>query len=86
VEEGQMMNWEYTTQPFDFSGEAFISPGGLFNSQKFNHELNRLGWEGWELVSVFDTNRMNGGTRFVVAVLKRPLTPERREEILNGPS
>ena len=75
------MGWEYQTLQFDFSGEAFISQGGLFNSQKFNHELNRLGWEGWELVSTFDTNRMEGGTRYVVAVLKRPLTAERRAAI-----
>ena len=71
------MNWEYETLTFDFSGEAFISQGGLFNAANFNHELNRLGWDGWELVSVFDTNRVQGGTKYVVAVLKRPLTQER---------
>ena len=75
---GQTMGWEYQTLQFDFDSEAFISQGGLFNSQKFNHELNRLGWDGWELVSIFDTNQIKGGTRYVVAVLKRPLTAERR--------
>ena len=75
------MGWEYQTLPFDFTGEAFFSQGGLFNSQKFNYELNRLGWDGWELVSVFDTNRVQGGTKYVVAVLKRPLTAERRTAI-----
>lgn len=75
------MGWEYHTAQFDFSGEAFISQGGLFNSQKFSLELNRLGWDGWELVSVFDTNRIKGSTRYVVAVLKRPLTAERRAEL-----
>ena len=34
--------------------------------------LNELGAEGWELVSVFDTNN-GGSTLEVVAVLKRPL-------------
>jgi len=72
------MGWEYQTVSFDFTSEAFFSQGGLFNSHKFNHELNRLGWDGWELVNVFDTNRVQGGTRYVVAVLKRPLTTERR--------
>ncbi|MEQ9408186.1 MAG: DUF4177 domain-containing protein [Fuerstiella sp.] len=74
----QVMGWEYQTVSFDFSSEAFLSQGGLFNSRKFNRELNRLGWDGWELVNVFDTNRVKGSTKFVVAVLKRPLTDERR--------
>lgn len=78
------MGWEYNTQEFDFTGERLISQGGLFNSEKFNFELNRLGWDGWELVSAFDTNSANGGTRHVVAVLKRPLTPERRAEVAAG--
>jgi hypothetical protein len=33
-----------------------------------------LGEEGWELVNVFDTNFTQGGTRDVVAVLKRPMS------------
>ena len=72
------MGWEYQTLQFDFDSEAFITQGGLFNSQKFGHELNRLGWDGWELVSAFDTNQIQGGTKYIVAVLKRPLTAERR--------
>ena len=75
------MRWEYHTAVFDFTGEAFISQGGLFNSAKFNFEMNRLGWDNWELVSVFDTNKVQGGTRHVVAVLKRPLTEARRAEL-----
>ena len=75
------MGWEYQTIVFDFTSEAIISQGGLFNAEKFNHELQRLGWEGWELVSIFDTNRVQGGTRYVVAVFKRALTAERRAEI-----
>ncbi|MEM7478808.1 MAG: DUF4177 domain-containing protein [Planctomycetota bacterium] len=58
-----------------------FNQGGLFNSAYFRNELNRLGWDGWELVNVFDTNRHSGGTRFIVAVFKRPLTEQRREEI-----
>lgn len=75
------MGWEYHTETFDFTREAFISQGGLFNSDTFNFEVNRLGWENWELVSVFDTNMTQGGTRNVVAVFKRPLTERRREEL-----
>jgi Domain of unknown function (DUF4177) len=75
------MGWEYKSVVFNFGAEAFISQGGLFNEVKFQHELNRLGWEGWELVSVFDTNMVQGGTRFIVAAFKRPLTAERRAAI-----
>ncbi len=78
------MGWEYNTVSFDFTGEAFFSQGGLFNSQKFNLELNRLGWDGWELVNVFDTNNMQGATRYVVAVMKRELTAERRAQLQSG--
>ena len=35
--------------------------------------INALGDEGWELVSVFDTNEIQGASRDVVAVFKRPL-------------
>jgi hypothetical protein len=75
------MGWEYRTVVFDFDAEALLSAGGLFNEQKFHHELNRLGWDGWELVSVFDTNRVQGGTRYVVGVFKRPLTADRRRAL-----
>lgn len=55
---------------FEVSG-WFI--GGKLDGQRFNDRLNELGEEGWELVSVFDTNCTQGGTRDVVAVLKRPV-------------
>ena len=76
------MGWEYTTIQLDFQQGKFFSVGGLFDAHLFSNELNRLGWDGWELVSTFDTNMGQGATRFVIAVLKRPLTSERREEIL----
>jgi hypothetical protein len=64
------MKWEYRTVMFDASG-WFL--GGKLDGQKFNDRLNQLGEEGWELVSVFDTNFTQGGTRDVVAVLKRSM-------------
>ena len=64
------MKWEYVTVMFEASG-WFL--GGKLDGGKFNERLNGLGQEGWELVSVFDTNMNQGGTRDVVAVLKRPL-------------
>ena len=78
------MGWEYHTAVFDFTGEAFFSQGGLFNSEKFNNELNRLGWEGWELVTTFDTNRVHGSTKHVIATFKRPLTRQRRDQVASG--
>jgi len=64
------MKWEYTTIMLGASG-WFL--GGDLDVQKNNDRLNRLGEEGWELVSCFDTNFTQGGTRDVVAVLKRPI-------------
>ncbi|MDB6029227.1 MAG: hypothetical protein JWM68_5450, partial [Verrucomicrobiales bacterium] len=46
------MKWEYYTVLFEASGWF----GGELDGQKFNDRLNRLGEDGWELVSVFDTN------------------------------
>ena len=48
------MGWEYHTEVFDFS-KAFFSMGGLFDSEKFNIEVNRLGWENWELTFLTQT-------------------------------
>jgi hypothetical protein len=64
------MRWEYTTVIFETSTWIFA---GKLDGQKFNERLNRLGEEGWELVSAFPTSLIEGGTRDVVAVLKRPI-------------
>ncbi|MCE9596282.1 MAG: DUF4177 domain-containing protein [Planctomycetes bacterium] len=45
--------------------------GGNVDQEEFERELNRMGQDGWELVSVFDTNQGHGTTRFIVAVFKR---------------
>ena len=64
------MKWEYRTVMFEASG-WFL--GGKLDGEKFNTHLNQLGEEGWELVSVFDTNVQGGGSRDIVAVLKRAM-------------
>ena len=61
--------WEYTTLVLGASG--FLTGGGQIDPQALTDRLNSLGDDGWELVSVFDTNRASGETRVVVAVLKR---------------
>ena len=64
------MKWEYMTLMLPASG---LTLGGKIDGQKFTDRLNQLGSEEWELVSVFDTNMLEGKTRDVIAMLKRRL-------------
>lgn len=64
------MKWEYMTLVLPASG-WFL--GGKVDVQSFTARLNLLGVEGWELVSTFETTMLEGKTRDVIAVLKRPL-------------
>jgi hypothetical protein len=59
--------WEYKT--VFLATKGFL--GGKLDPATFERELNVLGRDGWELVSVFDTNQYEGATRDVVAVFKR---------------
>jgi len=63
------MKWEYMTLMLPAKGFLL---GGSIDAQKLTDRLNQLGNEGWELVNVFDTNMLEGQTRDVFAVLKRP--------------
>ena len=65
------MKWEYMSLMLPASG---LILGGKIDAQKLTDHLNERGSEGWELVSVFDTNMLDGKTRDVVAVLKRPVS------------
>ena len=62
--------WEYATLkiPTDF---GFFS-GTDFDTSQLTTQLNARGTEGWELVSIFDIEKVKGGSKFVVAVMKRP--------------
>lgn len=64
------MKWEYMTLMLSASGFLL---GGKIDVQELTDKLNERGEEGWELVSVFDTTMLEGKTRDVVAVLKRPM-------------
>jgi hypothetical protein len=55
------MRWEYKT--LSFKKRSFFS--GAIDAEALNQQLDALGREGWELVSVL------GGHSGVVAVLKR---------------
>jgi hypothetical protein len=65
------MKWQYTTLSIPATG-FFV--GGNVDLGKLSAHLNKLGEVGWELVSVFDTTMMEGKTRDVIAVLKRPIS------------
>jgi hypothetical protein len=64
------MKWEYTTLKIP-TDSGFLS-GTDFDADRLAELLNRQGAEGWELVSVFDIEKVKGGSKFVIAVMKRP--------------
>ena len=64
------LKWEYQT--LKISTDFGFFSGTDFDSDRLAKLLNGHGAEGWELVSVFDIEKVNGGSKFVVAVMKRP--------------
>jgi hypothetical protein len=68
------MRWEYRTVSFGASSGFWpLAAGGDVEGDEITTTLNRLGREGWELVSAFDTNDVRGQTRTVLCILKRPV-------------
>ena len=63
------MRWEYKVLKVSATG-FWVS--GKVDQDELERELNRLGVEGWELVSAFDTSGGQGYTRDVFLTLKRP--------------
>ena len=64
-----MTKWEYRTEVLE--GQGWIV-GGKVDKPAMDAMLGRLGSQGWELVSAFDTNMSDGITRLVVFIFKRP--------------
>lgn len=62
-----MEKWEYKTIKFELKGFT----GGILKTEGFDYELNKLGEQGWELVSCFSNNAAYGQSRDAVAVFKR---------------
>lgn len=62
-----MDNWEYKTIKFH-SGGLF---GGKIDEIEVEEVLNQYGGSGWELVTCFDTSYSQGGSREIVAIMKR---------------
>jgi hypothetical protein len=65
-----MNRWEYNTVIFE---PSLLFANGKLDGAGFQSKLDEIGRAGWELVSVFDTNRYQGTTAQVIAVFKRPL-------------
>jgi hypothetical protein len=62
--------WEYLT--LRLSTDVGFFSGTQFDTEKLAEELNARGEEGWDLVSIFDIEKLKGGSKYVFAVLKRP--------------
>jgi hypothetical protein len=62
------MQWEYKTITLKTGG--FM--GGDFETGDLDRMLNKLGRDGWELTSAFDTSQGAGKSRDIVVLLKRP--------------
>ena len=66
---GATMKWEYKTLKLNVEGWF----GPKFKEEEVDAQLNGMGYDGWELVSAFDTNAGYGATRDLVLLFKRPL-------------
>lgn len=64
--------WAYRTVSIEAEFKGVFAKSKI-DFEMLNEELNRLGEQGWELVSVVDTNLLKGETRDIVAFLKRPI-------------
>jgi hypothetical protein len=45
--------------------------GGKVDFQALNEKLDELGADGWEVVTMEDTNMYEGASRSIVVILKR---------------
>ncbi len=70
-----MKKFEYKTLKAKEEGESgfWNAKPNTLNSEKTELYLNKLGSEGWELVSVFDTNHGHGHTHEIIFVFKREI-------------
>ncbi|HEV3143551.1 MAG TPA: DUF4177 domain-containing protein [Gemmataceae bacterium] len=66
------MQWEYYTLVLGAQMPGLFQPGGMVDPAEFDHEMNRLGRHGWEMVGGFPIAMAHGGTRDVVLIFKRP--------------
>lgn len=65
-----MQQWEYLTFSFPVDHRFLVGPD--VKHDRLSFELNRLGADGWELVSALDLNIGEGHSISLVLLLKRP--------------
>jgi hypothetical protein len=63
-----MPKWEYKTVKFESTGWT----SGNIDESVIDGRINKLGDQGWELVSTFDTNKTEGASKYFVMTFKRP--------------
>ncbi|QIB68799.1 DUF4177 domain-containing protein [Aminipila butyrica] len=64
-----MEKFEYKTLLTDVKGFW----GGEVDPMAFQAQLNELGAQGWELVSMVPTAQSQGNTRWILSTLKRKI-------------
>ncbi len=64
-----MDHFEYYTYCYETGGWM----GGKVDVNELQTELNRLGADGWELVTSTTTNQGQGYTRTIIMIFKRKL-------------
>jgi Domain of unknown function (DUF4177) len=47
--------------------------GGKIDHQELVDKLNELGREGWEAVSCSDINKIQGASRGIIIIMKKPI-------------
>ncbi|MEK7685219.1 MAG: DUF4177 domain-containing protein [Verrucomicrobiota bacterium] len=62
------MKWEYKT--IILPAKGFF--GGKIDEAKLQETINDWGLQGWELAAAVAMNQMQGQTRSLVAIFKRP--------------
>ena len=68
-----MKRFEYKVLKPDVSASFMGWGGGQVDVEQVAAELNRLGADGWELVSALDTANSTGRTASVLLLFKREL-------------
>ena len=68
------MSWEYEVVVIGAESPGLLNlTGGQVDGGELRRQMNRLGGQGWELVTAIDTNYVNGATRQVMLLFKRPI-------------
>ncbi|HEX8334483.1 MAG TPA: DUF4177 domain-containing protein [Segetibacter sp.] len=63
-----MNKFEYKVLDVPAKGVWF---GGKIDHQELSDKLNELGTQGWEVVSMSNTNMINNASRGITIILKR---------------